>query len=190
MQPVPLRRRDAVLQEHLPAGAVLRLPRRPRPRPAGARAGRGQRRLGRVVQGGPAEAHVPQDAAEAVHPGPNGRGPRGDEPRPLRRGRRSGGRGDEGLPHSGTELESATRSGVLRRPRGGKFVAFYRSRSKADARCAVSNAAYRGRGDYYLGEQFDTEGRKGATEPHRTGVAETPFFEVVEIDFEGPAGAS
>ena len=67
-------------------------------------------------------------------------------------------------------------------PEGGKFVAFHRSRSRADARCAELNAARRWEIDDDDGvPRFSTEGRKGATEPHRTGVAETPFYELVEV---------
>ena len=69
-------------------------------------------------------------------------------------------------------------------PEGGRFVAFFRSRSKAEARYAELDAACWWRGDYDPETRFSTEGRKGATEPHRTGVTETPFYEVVEVDLD------
>ena len=75
-------------------------------------------------------------------------------------------------------------------PEGGLFVAVYRDRAKADARCAELNAARQAQADHKGATEFRTDGRKGVSEPRQTWIAETPFFEVVEIDFEGPAGAS
>ena len=73
-------------------------------------------------------------------------------------------------------------------PEGGKFVAVYRSRARADARCAELNAERQAQAEHAGASQFETACRKEATEPHRTAMAETRFFEVVEIDFEAPAG--
>ncbi len=75
-------------------------------------------------------------------------------------------------------------------PEGGLFVAVYRSRSKADGRCAELNAARRGQGDHGGMTLFDTEGRKGAVEPFQTPITETLFYEVVEVDLDVRAGVS
>ena len=68
---------------------------------------------------------------------------------------------------------------------GGKFVSVYRSRSRAEARCAELNAARRALPQFKNHVMFKTEGRRGAAEPHYTPISETPFYEVVEIDLAG-----
>ncbi len=75
-------------------------------------------------------------------------------------------------------------------PEGGLFVAVYRSRSRADGRCAELNAARRGQGDHGGMTLFDGEGRQGAVEPFQTPIAETLFYEVIEVDLDVRAGVS
>jgi len=75
-------------------------------------------------------------------------------------------------------------------PEGGNFVAVYRSRAKADARCAELNADRQSQEDYRGYTEFDTDRRIGAAEPHWRPIGETVFFEVVEVDLEASEGPS
>ena len=73
-------------------------------------------------------------------------------------------------------------------PEGGMFVAVYRNRAKADARCAELNADRQSQDEHIGYTEFNTYGRAGATAPHWRPIRETAFFEVVEVDLEGPGG--
>ena len=57
-------------------------------------------------------------------------------------------------------------------PEGGKFVAVYRSRSKAEARCAELNAARRAQPEHNGYTEFCTDARAGAAEPHDRPTAD------------------
>ena len=69
---------------------------------------------------------------------------------------------------------------------GGNFVAVYRNRARAEARCAELNAARQALPEYEGYAEFSVVDRRGAAEPHYTPIAETIFYEVVEIDLAGP----
>ena len=69
---------------------------------------------------------------------------------------------------------------------GGNFIAVYRSRSRAEARCSELNAARQALPEYEGYAEFSVVDRRGAAEPHYTPIAETVFYEVVEIDLGGP----
>ncbi len=74
-------------------------------------------------------------------------------------------------------------------PEGGNFVAVYRDRAKADARCAELNAARQSQDSHKGYDEFNTDGRAGAAEPHWRPIGETLFFEVVEVDLEASEGS-
>ena len=74
-------------------------------------------------------------------------------------------------------------------PEGGNFVAVYRDRAKAEARCAELNAARQSQDEHIGYTEFNTDGRAGATPPHWRPIGETLFFEVVEVDLEASEGS-
>ena len=71
---------------------------------------------------------------------------------------------------------------------GGEFVALYRDRAKAEARCAELNAARRSEGVGGWAENFSTDERVGGETLPDTGLHDTNFFEVVGVDFASAGG--
>ena len=71
---------------------------------------------------------------------------------------------------------------------GGKPVRAFRSRKKADARCEQLNRDRRADGNYQSWMRFSIENRTGRKSDVVRPVAETDFFEVVEVDLA--AGSS
>ena len=71
-------------------------------------------------------------------------------------------------------------------PEGGKFVAVYRDRANADARCAELNAARQSLESYQGYEEFCTDDRVGTADPSVRPIRETVFFEVVAVDLGVP----
>ena len=69
---------------------------------------------------------------------------------------------------------------------GGNFVAVYRGRARAEARCAELNAARQALPEYEGYAEFSVADRRGAAGPYDTPIAETTFYEVVEIDLAAP----